>query len=237
MSKKYHENFEIFTGRPSSFIRQDLRLRYAALLRRWNGFYVESEFAWGFDPDEDLEFFISSIPTGSRVLDFGCGTGRNALYLAEIGMKVTAIDFSPVAIQQAEALMRKRGVSGVELLCTDGIPLGGTFDVVICLGVLHGHLRNEAALIAKGLQKALRTGGYLLVKTWSREDAEYGQGKSCEEGTFWHRLGFWVHYFEKGELLSLFLEIEPISVYRSIETEYHGGKHQHTAWVLWGRKG
>ena len=229
-------NHEINNTLRNLNIRQNHKIYQKILIRKWNKFYNESRFPWGFDLDPDLKNIIPNFPVGSRVLDFGCGTAKNALYLAETGHKVTAIDFSSVAMRQANMLIEKRSVSGIKFICTENIDSQGEFDIVICLGVLHGHLKEDIMLIVKNLQKALKTGGYLLVKVWNREDPECGKGESCEEGTFWHYLGFWVHYFDRDEFISLFPAIEKISVYQSSETETHGGKHWHSSWVLWGRK-
>src|SRR3990172_6380518 len=45
-----------------------------------------------------------------RVLDVGCGTGENALYIATLGHKVSGIDISPLAIRRAEVKARERGL-------------------------------------------------------------------------------------------------------------------------------
>ncbi len=57
---------------------------------------------FGESPDPLIDDFIQILDPGLRVLDVGCGQGRNALHLARQGFGVTAIDPSPVAIEQVE---------------------------------------------------------------------------------------------------------------------------------------
>ena len=59
-------------------------------------------------PDENLAEFLETCPTPARALELGCGEGRNAIYMAGRGVDVTAIDLSPVAIQHAKKLAKKR---------------------------------------------------------------------------------------------------------------------------------
>ena len=73
------------------------------------------------------------------VLDCGCGTGENALYLASRGHEVWGIDASPNAIRKAEAKAKERGIA-VKFLTTDALDLGRlgrTFDAVIDCGLFH----------------------------------------------------------------------------------------------------
>lgn len=50
------------------------------------------------------------IPPGAPVLDIGCGSGANAVHLADLGHPTVAVDYSPAALQRATALARERGV-------------------------------------------------------------------------------------------------------------------------------
>lgn len=83
---------------------------------------------------------------GLRVLDVGCGTGRHALRLAKAGARVTAIDFSPLMLEQAKA---KRGADAVEFRVHDlatSLPFkDATFDGVIC-GLVVDHIADLTGL-------------------------------------------------------------------------------------------
>lgn len=83
---------------------------------------------------------------GSRVLEYGCGTGSLAFELAEAGAAVTAIDISPVAIQTAHEQATARGlkIDFVEMDAEDLRFDPDTFDVVCGSGILH-HLDLDRA--------------------------------------------------------------------------------------------
>jgi 2-polyprenyl-3-methyl-5-hydroxy-6-metoxy-1,4-benzoquinol methylase len=79
------------------------------------------------------------------VLDCGCGTGQNALYLASRGYEVWGIDASPNAIRKAESKAKDKRVAA-KFLATDALDLGilgRTFDTVI--GVLSVSMRESLA--------------------------------------------------------------------------------------------
>jgi SAM-dependent methyltransferase len=100
------------------------------------------------------------------VLDVGCGTGENALYLAERGLDVWGIDFIPKAIERARAKALQRGL-GVHFQVGDALKLdvlGRAFDTVIDSGLFHTFSDEERSLFVRGLARVVRPGGtaYLL---------------------------------------------------------------------------
>lgn len=75
----------------------------------WNRRYAEGDYVPRSAPAPFLEEWLDRIPPG-RALDVACGTGRNALRLAEAGFDVDAVDISEVAIDRAAATARERGL-------------------------------------------------------------------------------------------------------------------------------
>ena len=76
----------------------------------WDQRYSAAGFAYGSQPNEFLAAHVDAIPPGP-VLDLGCGEGRNAVFLAERGYTVTAVDQSAAGLRKAERLASERGVS------------------------------------------------------------------------------------------------------------------------------
>jgi len=76
---------------------------------RWNEKYEGVEFELPADPIPELERRQSTLPEG-RALDVATGTGRNALFLAECGYDVDAVDISDVALEDARQRAADRGV-------------------------------------------------------------------------------------------------------------------------------
>lgn len=76
----------------------------------WNDRYAGQELIWSAGPNELFASQVSGLQPG-KALDVACGEGRNAIWLAEEGWDVTAIDFSDVGIKKASQIAEKRGVS------------------------------------------------------------------------------------------------------------------------------
>ncbi len=128
----------------------------------WDARYAASDLVWGAEPNRFVVREFAGLPAG-RALDIGAGEGRNAIWLAEMGWRVTAVDFSPVAIGRARDLAAARGVS-VEWVVADirdYQPDAGVFDAVL-VAYLHVVAAERAAVLARAVA-ALAPGGCILV--------------------------------------------------------------------------
>ena len=76
----------------------------------WDERYRSAELLWSAEPNQFVRDFFSARKPG-RVVDLGCGEGRNAIWMAERGWQVTGVDFSRVALERAATLAEGRGVS------------------------------------------------------------------------------------------------------------------------------
>ena len=128
----------------------------------WDERYRSRDLVWGVEPNRFLAEEAAGLPPG-RALDLACGEGRNALWLAERGWRVTGVDFSRVAIERARSLAGERGVDvdWVEADVVDWDPPPASFDLVV---VLYLHLPEEQRRRALGRARAaLAPGGTLLI--------------------------------------------------------------------------
>lgn len=66
----------------------------------WEDTYSDMNASTFGGPSQEIRDIASQLPTGSRVLDLGSGEGRNALFLAERGFDVTAVDISEAGIRR-----------------------------------------------------------------------------------------------------------------------------------------
>ena len=108
--------------------------------------------------------FESTFTKGSKLLDIGCGSGRDLALLARMGFDVYGVDPSAEFMQLAQhthpELEGRLSVSGLPEL---GIPFGGNFDGVVCYGVLM-HLNQEALVRSvKSLRACLKIGGRVII--------------------------------------------------------------------------
>jgi SAM-dependent methyltransferase len=76
----------------------------------WDKRYSEEGFAYGTAPNDFLKSEYFRLPEGGRVLCLAEGEGRNAVFLAQQGYSVTAVDQSSVGLQKAERLASELGV-------------------------------------------------------------------------------------------------------------------------------
>src|SRR3989475_7641797 len=119
----------------------------------------------GITPPE-LERFVATHPPG-RAIDLGCGTGTNAVYLANHGWSAVGVDFAARAIAKARRRVRKAGVAS---LCSFHVGdvtrldfLAGSFDLALDIGCLHSLPVAERAAYAAGVGRLVRSGGAVLL--------------------------------------------------------------------------
>ncbi len=105
------------------------------------------------------------------VLDVGCGTGENVLYLAAKGHDCWGLDFVPVAIERARAKAAERGIEARFIVgnALELGKLGRQFDTVIGCGLFHTFADEERPVFAREVAGVLRPGGLLLILCFSDE--------------------------------------------------------------------
>lgn len=128
----------------------------------WDRRYAEKEFLWSAKPNRFLVAEVSDLPAG-RALDLACGEGRNALWLAELGWRVTGVDYSQVAIEKARDLAA-RDRRDVDFVCADLLdyePEPDAFDLIVVL-YLQLPASERHRVLARAVT-AVAPGGTVLV--------------------------------------------------------------------------
>jgi len=77
--------------------------------QQWDERYSGTEFEWTTRPNQFVAAELADLPPG-RALDLAAGEGRNTVWLAERGWRVTAVDFSRVGLEKGRKLGAARGV-------------------------------------------------------------------------------------------------------------------------------
>lgn len=136
-------------------------------------------YRFGFTPWEhdhieqplvDLVEGKHALPPG-RALDVGCGTGRDAVYLARHGWQVTGVDVVPRALaragrRSADAGVTVRWVQG-DISAPDTLDLGHDLTLLIDLGCFHGLRSTQRQRTADAMTKAAASGATLLLFAFS----------------------------------------------------------------------
>jgi cyclopropane fatty-acyl-phospholipid synthase-like methyltransferase len=124
------------------------------------------------------------------VLDVGCGTGENAMFLAERGHEVVGVDRASAAVERATRTAHERDLR-VEFLVWDALRLGElnrAFDTAIDIGMFHTISDAERPVYAESLHEALGPGGRCFLLCWSeRNPWGYGPRRVTQmelRGTF-----------------------------------------------------
>jgi SAM-dependent methyltransferase len=127
----------------------------------WDARYAASELVWSRGPNTFVEAECAALPPG-RAVDLACGEGRNAIWLAERGWQVTAVDFSQVALDKGRRLAGDLAGDGdVDWVCADATQWRGAdldLAVVAYLQVPAGDRRTAV----RNAVASLRPGGTLV---------------------------------------------------------------------------
>ncbi|MDM7991391.1 class I SAM-dependent methyltransferase [Arthrobacter sp. zg-Y877] len=142
----------------------------------WNRFYADRTRPVPFfadKPDENLARWVNDeVFAPTRVLDIGSGPGRNALFLAENGYTVDAVDLSSEAVAWGRERAAARRLE-VSFTCGDAFALptealSGTYGVVYDSGCLHHLPPHRRISYLQLLQRTLAPGGYLGLACFAR---------------------------------------------------------------------
>jgi SAM-dependent methyltransferase len=133
----------------------------------WNDHYRDGNLPWDTDrPSSELQrFFSRSAIQPCRVLELGCGTGTNSVWLAQQGFEVTGIDLAPLATEQAEQRAHAAGVK-VHFVVADVLELpdlDGSFSFFFDRGCYHAVRRNAPEQYAPAVARQLASGGRGLI--------------------------------------------------------------------------
>lgn len=70
--------------------------------------YSKKGFYWGIKPHKLVIDSIKYLPSAAKVLDLGCGEGKNSFYLAKKGFNITSIEISEAGIKKLKDFAKKR---------------------------------------------------------------------------------------------------------------------------------
>lgn len=119
--------------------------------------------------------FISYIPKGGKVLDLGCGSGRDSLFFKRLGYNVTAVDGSAEMCRQAEKNIGQPVIN----LTFNKLPYEAEFDGIwACASLLHVPSSDIKDVLVK-IEKTLKTGGYFYFSV------KYGDYEGEREGRYY----------------------------------------------------
>ena len=142
----------------------------------WDKIYKDKTAAWGYEPAKCLKKWIKEFPANATVLDLGCGSGRNANYIAQHGFKVYGYDWSEEAIEQAKNIGGDANYYVKDMMLENW---GSTqYDVVIDFGYFHFFAPELRSHYHEQLKSVLKSGGIYInesgrYKKWKSNPLKY----------------------------------------------------------------
>ena len=145
--------------------------------------YTYDEIADDFDPTrphpwpETVEF-VKTLPKGIRILDLGCGNGRNSVFLAGQAFQVVGIDFSvnmlKIATQKSTEIEKERRPTFIQADIMELPFKPTTFDAALFIAALH-HIPNESYRLRalEELYSSLKPGAKALISVWAFDQPRF----------------------------------------------------------------
>ncbi|MFC7370353.1 class I SAM-dependent methyltransferase [Fictibacillus iocasae] len=185
----------------------------------WDEFYRDREKPvpiFANVPDENLAAYVQEgrLSPG-KVLDLGCGAGRNALYLAAQGFEVDAVDLSGTSLEWARERAEKCNLS-INFLHANIFNMelkDAAYDVIYDSGCFHHIAPHRRISYKELLDKGLKTGGHFGITCFAAGGkwggAELSDWEVYRTGSLMGGLGF-----TEERLITLFSTLEPVEVRR-----------------------
>jgi 2-polyprenyl-3-methyl-5-hydroxy-6-metoxy-1,4-benzoquinol methylase len=143
---------------------------------KWDERYQTENYFYGKDPNDFLKETIKMIPPGSRILCLAEGEGRNAVYLASLGFRVTALDQSSVGLSKLTQLASEKNVH-VETILADLSEYkieANTWDAIVSIWChLPSTLRK---IVYSDCVKGLKHGGLFILEAYTPKQLEFKTG-------------------------------------------------------------
>jgi SAM-dependent methyltransferase len=143
----------------------------------WQQRFAGPDYLFGTEPNAFLKAHAHLLQKGQKALAIADGEGRNGVFLAEQGLDVLSVDFSPLAQEKARKLAKERGIT-MRIEQADIINWDwpkAEFDVVAAI-FFQFALPAERDKIFAGIKKTLKPGGLLLLEGYGPKQIEYKTG-------------------------------------------------------------
>ena len=200
---------------------------------------------WGTEPSSILQDKVRQLKSlgAQRVLDAGCGDGRNLALLLQHGFYTVGVDISMQALGKALAKAQLQSEAAFCLVRFDVEEIESlfppsSFDAIVCWDTFGQLARPDHTL--RGFRSLLRRGGYVLLNAYTDQDCSFGQGQQLSESAFRYE-GTLFTFYSREALERILVGFESLEFSNlSWQDPPHAGfrpyPHEHNSWVVLGRK-
>jgi len=138
----------------------------------WDERYRASELVWSAGPNQFVEAELADLPPG-RAVDLAAGEGRNAIWLANRGWDVTAVDFSQAGLDKGRVLA---GETTLEWVCADATTWTADAPYDLCVVAYLQLATDERRAAVRRGYAALRVGGTFFLVAHDTTNLTEGTG-------------------------------------------------------------
>jgi len=143
----------------------------------YNPKYSQKEFYWGIKPHKLVIESIKYLPPSTKVLDLGCGEGKNSFYLAKKGFDVSSIDISEVGIKKLQDFAKKEKLKIKAEVCgaNSFLDVCEEFDAIFCMNVLQFIDQKNIVSIINKINSKTKSKGLNVVASFVAETEKQKQ--------------------------------------------------------------
>jgi len=170
---------------------------------------------YGMNPPHSEVVAACQVVEPGHALDMGCSSGRNALYLAERGFTVTAVDTNPAALGQLQSIIDQEGIRSItpRLYDISDAALDADYDFIACTVTLMFIQPSRVDAVLADMQHRTRAGGYNLI-VCAMDTPDY----PCQ-------INF-PFTFGPGQLSAAYTGWEPVKYNEDVGTMHNGARLQ-----------
>jgi SAM-dependent methyltransferase len=175
--------------------------------KRWNRIFEDYGTAWPvYDDWLDKYDEVFSTSKDTPIIDLGCGSGNNTLYLYEHGYQVVSCDFAEAALQRLSHFLPNPVAQLFDL--RSRFPFNdGAARIVVADLCLHYFSEAETMRIIAEIRRILSDGGWLFSRVNSVKDIHYGAGQGTAiESSYYEQNGDRKRFFDESSLRAFFAE-------------------------------
>lgn len=195
--------------------------------KEWLKLHTEKRHQPRYPMGDTVSFVFRNFPKNGKILDLGCGAGRNMKFLAENGFDAYGCDYSSSGIEASKALLLEYKLKGdLQVASVGKLPYEDDFfDGLICYGVLCYNDKNTVEKAADEIYRVMKKGSKAYIVVRNLDDYRYETAKKIDKyqtiiqeedasRAAFKENGMFMYFFDKEEVKRVFYKFYNITINR-----------------------